>query len=84
MEILEIRRPLALRLIVVSLGGAGVKLAAQLDEGLYSHPEVAHDAGPLSGTILHQQEGGGFAALDSRHPVELRRQYRGGALGDYL
>jgi hypothetical protein len=81
----EVGKKIAVGLTVVSLVGAGERLTAgALDYAGHDSREIAHDAGPLSGTILPAQEYGGYLALGPCQPIELRRPYRGGCIGDYL
>jgi hypothetical protein len=81
----DVGKPIALGLTVVSLAGGGEKLTAwALDDAGHDSSDIARDAGPLGGTILHDQERGGYVALGWRQPIELRRPYRGGSPSDYL
>jgi hypothetical protein len=78
-------RPIAVGLVWVCLLGAEERLTASaLDGAGHDSGVIAHDAGPLGGTILHEQERGGYVALGARQPIVLRRPYRGGPVGDYV
>jgi hypothetical protein len=82
---MEVGRKTATFLAVVTVGfGATEEITAQtLDDAGRDSTAIAADAGPLSGTILHDQERGGYVALDARQRVEAARRYRGGCIGDY-
>jgi hypothetical protein len=83
---MEVGRKTATFLVVVSVGfGATEEITARtLDDAGRDSTAIAADAGPLSGTILHDQERGGYVALHARQRVEVPAgRYRGGCIGDY-
>jgi hypothetical protein len=82
---MEVGRKTATFLVVVSLGGATeVITAGALEDAGRDSTVIGADAGPLSGTILHDQERGGYVALDARQRVEVAAsRYRGGCISDY-
>jgi hypothetical protein len=82
---MEVRASIAVVLMAVSIAGAEERYTAlALDDAGRDSSEIVREAGPAGGTILPAQERGGFVALGARQPIELRRPYRGGYIGDYL
>jgi hypothetical protein len=84
---MEVGRKTATFLIVVTVGGGATEeiTARALEDAGRDRTMIASEAGPLSGTILHDQEKGGYLALDARQRVELVvRRYRGGSISDYF
>lgn len=84
---MEVGKVTATGLVLVIFFGAGERLTAWgLDAAGHDSSGIAAEAGPLGGTILYEQQQGGYLALGIRQRVELspRRPYRGGTIGDYL
>jgi hypothetical protein len=82
---MEVGKTTATFLAVVSAVGGMEEAATQVLDGAgRNSSHIAAEAGPPRGTILHDQERGGYLALDARQRVELVvRRYRGGSISDY-
>jgi len=83
---MELGRKTATLLVVASVGGGALEetTVLALDDAGRDSSDIAAEAGPPRGTLLHDQERGGYLALDARQRVELVvRSYRGGCISDY-
>jgi hypothetical protein len=82
---MEVGKKTATLLAVLSaVGGIEDAAAHKLDDAGRDSSRIAAEAGSPRGTILHDQERGGYLALDARQRVELVvRRYRGGSISDY-
>jgi hypothetical protein len=82
---MDVGKKTATFLIMCAGGGAIEEITVQaLDDAGRDSSHVAAEAGPPRGTILHDQDRGGYLALDARQRVELVvRRYRGGSISDY-
>lgn len=69
-------------LAAASVSGAIEETTAlALDDAGRDSTVIAAEAGPMRGTVPHDQERGGYVALDARQRVELVvRRYRGGTI----
>lgn len=81
---MRVGKPIAIGLAGLSLLGAEERITAwSLDGAGLDSSSITADAGPLGGTILHEQAKGGYVALGPRQRVDvIARRYHGGAI-DY-
>jgi hypothetical protein len=83
---MDVGKKTATFLIIMCAGGGEIEEATAqvLNDAGRDSSNIAAEAGPSRGTILHDQERGGYLALDARQRVELVvRRYRGGCISDY-